>query len=217
MSPAAPIKSGASSSILSQISEAKSQINRTQQLLLVTLGMGILTLAIGALMIQVPWQDRRRQLTSLYGEEKERSELLLAIQRQRADLEGIEKSFLLKGGAPGLGSLISELAAQSGLQIDSVTPLPEVVAGPYTRFQLEILAAGNLANVMIFLRTLEDHRPLLWVEQMDMGDPPAETFPSFTAFGESSGFQPKERQKVRFLIGAITRQSDRLHGIGGAG
>ena len=70
---AAPIKSGTSSSILSRI-------NRTQQLLFVTLGMGILTLAIGVVMIQVPWQERRRQLTSRYGEEKERSDLLQVIQ-----------------------------------------------------------------------------------------------------------------------------------------
>ena len=155
MSPAiAPTKSGASSSILSQF-------NRTQQLLLITLGMGILTLAIGVLMIQVPWQERRQQLISRTGEEKKRSELLRAIQRQKADLEGIERTFLLKGGATGLASQISDLATQSGLQIDSVTPQPEVVAEPYTRFQLEILATVNLANLMHFLRTLEDHRPCL--------------------------------------------------------
>ena len=134
MSPAAGIKPGASSSILSQISAAKSQINRTQQLLLVTLGMGILTLAIGVLMIQVPWQERRQQLTSRTGEEKERSELLRVIQRQKTDLQGIERTFLLKGGATGLASQISDLATQSGLQIDSVTPQPEIVTGPYTRF-----------------------------------------------------------------------------------
>jgi len=190
MSPAiAPTKSGASSSILSQF-------NRTQQLLLITLGMGILTLAIGVLMIQVPWQERRQQLISRTGEEKKRSELLRAIQRQKADLEGIERTFLLKGGATGLASQISDLATQSGLQIDSVTPQPEVVAEPYTRFQLEILATVNLANLMHFLRTLEDHRPLLWVEQMDMGEPSP----------EASSFTPKDQQKIRLLIGAVARQ-----------
>ena len=197
MTPAAPIKSGAASSVLSQISAAKSRINRTRQLLLVTLGMGLLTLAIGVVMIQVPWQERRRQMTFRTGEEKERSELLLVIQRQKADLKGIERTFLLKGGATGLAGQISNLAAQSGLQIDSVTPQPEVMAEPYTRFQLEILATGNLANLMRFLRTLEDHRPLLWVEQLDIGEPPTETFSSFTA---------KDQQKIRLLIGAVARQ-----------
>jgi len=71
------------------------------------------------------------------------------------------------------------------------------MAEPYTRFQLEILATGNLANLMRFLRTLEDHRPLLWVEQLDMGEPPAKTFSSFTA---------KDQQKIRLLIGAVARQ-----------
>ena len=126
--PASPVKGGSSASILSQISEAKSQINRTQQLMLVTFGVAILTLAAGFFIIQVPWQERRQQLTNLYGEEKERSELLLAIQRQKADLQGLEGKYLLKSGATGLASQISNLAAQCGLQIDSVTPQPEVVA-----------------------------------------------------------------------------------------
>ena len=207
MSPAVPVKPGAAPSILSQIGEAKSQINRTQQLLLVTLGMGILTLGIGFVMIQIPWQERRQQLTALYGEEKERSELLLAIQRQKAELQGIEGKSLLKGGAPGLASQVSKLAAQCSLQIDSMTPQPEVVAGPYTRFQLEILATGNLANVILFLRTLEDCRPLLWVEQMDLGEPPTElSLSPFMARDEKPGFQQRDQQKIRFLIGAVARQ-----------
>ena len=205
MSPAAPPKSGASSSILSQISEAKSQINRTQQLLLITLGVGILTLAIGIMMIQMPWQERRQQLASRYSEEKERSELLKVIQRQKTDLQRIEGESLLTGGATGLASLISDLAAQSSLQIDSVIPQPEVLTEPYTRFQIEILATGNLANLMHFLRTLEDHRPLLWVEHLDMGEPPTDSS-SFAAFDDQSVLQQKDQQKIRLLIGAVARQ-----------
>ena len=207
MSPAAPIKSNTPSSILSQISAVRSQISPTQQLLLVTLGMGILTLAIGVVMIQIPWQERRQQLTSRSSEENERSELLLAIQRQKANLQEIEGAFLLKGGAPSLANQISNLATQSGLQINSVMPRPEVVAEPYTRFQLEILATGNLANLIRFLKTLEDHRPLFWVEQLDMGEPPVETSISFraSAFDEKSVFQPKDQQEIRLLIGAVDR------------
>ena len=205
MSPATPIKPGVSTSILSRVSAAKLQINRTQQLLLVTLGMGLLTLAIGVLMIQMPWQERRQQLTSRTIEEKERSELLRVIQRQKADLQGLERACLLKGGATGLASQISDLATQSGLQIDSVTPRPEIVAEPYTRFQLEILATGNLANLMRFLRTLEDHRPLLWVEQLDVEEPAAETA-SVVTFDEKLVFKQKDQQNIRLVIGAVDRQ-----------
>ena len=206
MSPAAPIKSDTPLSILSQISAAKSQISPTQQFLLVTLGIGILTLAIGVAMIQMPWQERRQQLTSLYGEETERSELLLAIQRQKANLQEIEGAFLLKGGAPSLANQISNLANQSGLQINSVMPQPEVVAEPYTHFQLEILATGNLVNLIRFLKTLEDHRPLFWVEQLDMGEPFRETSFTGSVFDEKSIFQPKDQQEIRLLIGAVDRQ-----------
>ena len=209
MSPAAtPVKPGASPSILSQINDAKSQISRGHQLLFVTLGVGILTLGIGISTIQLPWQEKRQQLASRYSEEKERSELLEAIQRQKTDLQEMEGKFLLQGGATGLTGQISQLANQSGLQIDSVTPQPEVVVEPYTRFQIEIFATGNLANALRFLRSVEEHRPLLWVEQMDMGEPPGEPVSSsFTAaYDEKPAFQPKDQQKIRLLIGAVARQ-----------
>ena len=203
MSPATPVKSDAPLSILSQISTARSQIDPTQQLLLITLGTGILTLAIGVMMIQMPWQERRQQLTSLYSEENERSELLLAIQHQKASLQEIEGAFLLKGGAPSLANEISNLANQAGLQINSMMPRPEVAADPYTHFQIEILATGNLANPIRFLKTLEDDRPRLWVEQLDMGELLTET-PS-AVFDEKSVFQPKNQQEIRLLIGAVDR------------
>ena len=207
MSPAAtPIKTISSPSILAQINEAKSQINRTQQLLLVTVGVVILTVGIGVAAIQLPWQEKRQGLASRYSEEKERAELLLSIQKQKADLQDLEGKFLLQGGATGLAGQLSQLAAQSGLQIDSVTPQPEVAAEPYTRFQIEMMTTGNLANVLRFLRAIEEHRPLLWVEQLDMGDLPSETASSFMTETETTTPAVKDQQKVRFQIGAVTRQ-----------
>ena len=83
MSPVAPPKTGSSPSILSQINEAKSQIGRTQQLWIISLGILVLTLAIGIMGIQLPWQEQRQRLAAQYSEETERSELLLALQRQK--------------------------------------------------------------------------------------------------------------------------------------
>ena len=202
------VKPVSSPSILSQINDAKSQISRGQQLLFVTAGVGVLTLAIGITVIQLPWQEKRQQLASHYNEEKERSELLVSIQQQKTDLQEMEGKFLLEGGATGLTGQISQLANQSGLQIDSVTPQPEVVVEPYTRFQIEILATGNLTNVLRFLRSVEEHRPLLWVEQLDMGEQPGESSgASFTTYEEKpTTYQPKDQQKIRFLIGAVSRQ-----------
>lgn len=198
MTPPSPAKAPSSSSILAQINEAKSQINRTQQLLLVTAGIVIITMAIGVSAIHLPWQEKRQSLASLYSEGKERSELLRAIQRQKTELQDLEGKFLLQGGATGLAGHISHVASQSGLQIDSVTPQPEGVAEPYTRFQIEIVAIGNLNNVLRFLRAIEEYRPLLWVEQMDLGESPMED--------EKATAKGKDQQKMRFQIGAVTRQ-----------
>ena len=195
--PAPPVKVASSSSILSQINEVKSQITRSQKLWLITLGIGLTTLGLGVALIHLPWQEHRQRLANQYNEEKERSELLLAIQRQKTELQGLEDKFLLRGGATSLTAQISQLGAQSGLQIESVTPQPEMAADPYIRYQIEIMANSNLANLLRFLRILEDRRPLLWVEQMDIGEA-----------SRSSQDPPlqQEQQKVRFLIGALSRQ-----------
>ncbi len=205
MSPVGPPKSAASASILSQISDVRSQITQSQRLLLVTLGMGLATLGIGIAMIQMPWQERRQQLTSHYSEEKERAELLLAIQRQKTETQDMESKFLLEGGATALSSQVSQIAALSGLQIESVTPQPEVPIDPYVRLQIEITATANQTNTLRFLKSIEEHKPLLWVEQMDMGEPPAETSLSLTAQDEKTPFQMREQQKIRLLIGAVSR------------
>ncbi len=197
MSPVAPPKTVSSPSILSQINEAKSQISRTHQLWILTLGILALTLAIGIMGIQLPWQEQRQRLAAQYSEETERSELLLAIEMQRRGLQNMEGEFLLVGGTTRLAGQISQLAAQSGLQIESVTPQPELVSEPYTRFQIEIITTGNLSNILRFLRIVEDHRPLLWTEQMDIGESPTE---------DATTSKPKDQQKIRFLIGAVGRQ-----------
>ena len=209
MSPSVtPVKATSSPSIFSQINEAKSQISRMQQLMLVTAGTVIFTIGTGVIAIQLPWQEKRQNLTSRYSEESERSELLLAIQKQKTELQGMEGKFLLQGGATGLAGQISYLAAQSSLQIDSVTPQPEEVVEPYTRFQIEIVATGSLANVLRFMRAIEEHRPLLWVEQLDMGETQPEVgVSSFSAAEEAqASSKVEEQQKVRFQIGAVTRQ-----------
>ena len=110
------------------------------------------------------------------------------------------------GGATGLTGQLSQLAAQSGLQIESVTPQAELVSEPYTRFQIEIMTTGNLSNILRFLRTVEDHRPLLWTEQMDIGEPVSESVSAFTTTEDATAAKPKDQQKIRFLIGAVGRQ-----------
>ena len=206
MSPVAPAKTARFPSILSQISEAKSQITRTQRLWLITFGAVFLTLIIGVALIHIPWQERRQSLAARYSEEKERSELLLSIQRQQAELQNMESKFLLEGGATGLAGQISQLAAESKLQIESVTPQPEVLVEPYTRLQIEITATSNLSNVLHFLRAVEEHRPVLWVEQLDLGALSSEGSAPLNEKGEGTASVPgQERQKVQFLIGAVSR------------
>lgn len=208
MSPvAAPAKRASSPSILSQIQDLK----LSQQAWLAALGVAGMTLAIGLLGIHLPWSEQRQRLAARYNEEKERSELLLSIQRQRGQMQAMESDLLLSGGgATGLAGQVSLLGAQSGLRIESVIPLADAAAEPYVRSLVEIVAFGDLAHLLRFLQAVEQHRPLFWVEQLEVGEVPGTFQPQGGAFGfgqlsgPSAQEIPKEH-KIRFVIGAVSR------------
>lgn len=186
---------------LSKLSDLGSQMSRAQRLWILTGSMLLGTALIGATAIQGPWQESRRETAGQLEEEQRRSELLLAIQRKRDTLQKSEKELLLEGGAPVLTSEVSHLATESQLSIESVAPQPDLSAPPYMQFQIEIVATARLQNLLTFLRAIESHRPLLILNEMEIGDalvggPPSKALPA----GEA-----QETQRVRMKISAVGR------------
>lgn len=204
-----PEKAGAASPLLSQLKEARSQITRTQRALLLGGAIFGLALVAGIAVIQMPWQEQRKNLSMQVEQESERSELLLGIQRQRSELSTLEQKLLLDGGPTALTSQISRLAAEAGLRIESVTPQQELTLEPYTKYQLEVIASSNLLNLLRFIRSLENHEPQFSVDELEVGEFQSETsqpiIPFDTTLTEQRSFQPPEQQRVRVLIGAVSR------------
>ncbi|MBI3323525.1 MAG: type 4a pilus biogenesis protein PilO [Candidatus Omnitrophica bacterium] len=192
--------------LLSRLSDLGSRMSRTQQLGILTASMLLGTALIGITTIQGPWQESRRETGSQLEEEQRRSELLLAIQRKRDTLQKSEQELLLQGGAPALTGEVSHLAAGSQLSIESVAPQPDLSIQPYTQFQIEIVATARLENLLAFLRSIESHRPLLMLNEMEIGEaaagsplgvgPPQKT---------PAGGEDPQRQYVRMKIGAVGR------------
>ena len=130
-------------------------LNRTQQLWLLTAAMVLAAGLLGMVFVQGPWAQRRQQMGSQLEEEKQRSELLLAINRQSTSLKKSEAELLLEeGGTPVLTSEVSRLASESGLAVESVTPLPELTLAPYTQFEIEMVAMATSENLLHFLRSI---------------------------------------------------------------
>lgn len=204
-----PEKVSAANPLLSQLKEARSQITRTQRVLLLGGAIFGLALVAGIAVIQMPWQEQRKHLSMQVEEESERAELLLGIQRQRSELSTLERKLLLDGGPTALTRQVSRLAAEAGLRIESVTPQQELLVEPYTKYQLEVIASSNLLNLMRFIRSLENHEPQFSVDELEVGEFQSELGQSVIAFDttltEQRSFQPTERQRVRVLIGAISK------------
>ena len=196
--------------LTSQLSEIRGRITRTQWIWLTNAGVCIITLGVGFIAIQAPWQERRQQLASQYAEESERSDLLKEILQQRSVLRTLEKKLLLEGGATALTSQISQLAAEAGLQIESVTPQPELVIDPYLKYQIEIQASSSLTNVLRFLHSVENHVPVLWADQLEIGEFPGESSSTFSGipFERQSPDAQKssDLHQVKLIIGALSRQ-----------
>ncbi len=204
-----PEKPVSASPLLSHLKEARAQITRAQRVLLLGAGVFGLALVVGIVAIQLPWQEQRKRLSAQAQEETERAELLLAIQRQRSELSTLEKKLLLDGGLTALTSQVSRLAVDAGLRIESVTPEPEVLIDPYMKYQLEVIASCNLFNLLRFIHSLEGHEPQFSVDELEVGEFQAEVSPSIipfdTTLSEPQAFQAPEVQRLRVLIGAISK------------
>ncbi len=191
---------------MSRLSDLGSRIGRTQWLWILTAAMLLAAGLIGITAIQGPWQANRRKIGLQFDEEKQRSELLLAAQRKRASLQKAEQDLLLEGGAPALTSEVSRLATESRLAIESVTPQPDLSIPPYTQFQIEITAAAGQGELLGFLRAIETHRPLLLLNEMEIGEVPDERPSEIQQLSAVvPGGETPEAQRVRMKIGALGR------------
>lgn len=128
----------------------------------------LITFAIGMGTIQGPWQQRRRQLQARYEEEWRRQELLVALHTEGNRIVQQEKTVLLQVEAPVFTSEVTRLAAEAGLQIDSVVPQTNSSLGPYKRSQIQVVSTTRFSSLLKFLRSLEQHSPFFRVERLDL-------------------------------------------------
>ena len=200
-------KPAAAAGGISRLSELGSHMGQAQRLGILTAVMLLATGLIGMVTIQGPWQENRRQLGAQLDEEKQRSELLLSIQRQKGSLQKSEEELLMMdGGTPALTSEVSRLATESHLSVESVAPQSDVVAPPYTQFQIEIVATARLENLLNFLESIENHRPLLVLNEMEVGAPVEPGAPFVQTADNAPPPEPPEQQRIRMRIGALGRQ-----------
>lgn len=180
-----------------QLNEWAGQVSHAQRVLWISVGILALTLGIGIFAIQIPWQESRKRIAKLQHENTERSQVLLSLQRSHNALKKTEQQFLLEGGSPVLTSQVTRLAAEAGVKIDSVAPRSESPLEPYVKFQVEVSATAESSQLLAFLQKIESHRPLLGVEELEIGQPT----PGFRKppAGEAP---PEETPKVRLLIGS---------------
>ncbi|PIQ82017.1 MAG: hypothetical protein COV76_05630 [Candidatus Omnitrophica bacterium CG11_big_fil_rev_8_21_14_0_20_64_10] len=143
-------------------------LNRVQRMGLVTAGIILLTLLLGYSNIYGPWQNRRETLRRQHGEEQSRSDRLVDIQRQAEALGKEEGEALFTGGTPALTSEVSRIASTIGVEIESVAPRPAAAFGPYLRSQIEVEATSTFSQLLTFLSALEEYRPRLMVDVMDI-------------------------------------------------
>ncbi len=197
----------------SSFSTALEQLPQPQRMVLLTIAVFLVTGIIGVTVIYTSWQHQRTQLQRQYQEEQQRADLLSAIRGQEERLTEKEKKLLLPtGGTSVLTGEVSRLASQNGIAIDSITPQSDIAFGPYTRFQIQVLATARFQDLFQFLSALEQERPLLKIDQVEIGAPTQQTQESYRGFNRpeegNSPPKPDDRQKTKLLISAFSR-----HGI----
>ena len=184
------------------------RISRTQKLLAMTTSILLGTLGIAFFGIYQSWQQNRLQLEKQYGLERNRMELLSKINDNRQHLEKLEARLLLTEG--DVTDKISRLADKSGIQIELITPQPDVSLGLYSESQLQVIATATFPDLLQFLRSLEQHDPLLKIDQLEIGEPtsqlpqgPFRTYERLKTFSIEN-----DRQKVKLLVGAFSKSTN---------
>ncbi|MBI3318347.1 MAG: type 4a pilus biogenesis protein PilO [Candidatus Omnitrophica bacterium] len=169
------------------------------------------TLLLGLTMIQGPSQEKQSALQQKIKEEEERSSLLLSIHSQKGEIKRQEKRLVLEGSTADLTSAVSRLASKSGVQIESVSPQPEIDLGGYTRIQVQLTATAAFSDIVGFIHAIEQHEPLLKVEQLQVAwlKPAGGSAPASEAYPSKAKGPPPlpetGRQKAVLLLSAFSR------------
>lgn len=165
------------------------RIPRTQLLWVLTIGIGLATMGVGMVGIHTPWREKLSDLEQKYQEELKRQELLSTLRFQITQLKKQEEKIAFQGGTPALTSEVSRLGTQASLQIESVVPQPEVSFGPYTQYQIRVIATSTFSDLLHFLRLLDQQKSLLKVDTIEVGEP---------SWAEASyGYEPAGRFEQR--------------------
>ncbi len=208
-----------------QMEKFGSRINRAQYLWALTAGMLLVAAFLGSFFIQGPWQQQRRILENRFGEEVQRAELLKVLDNLNRQIGKLEEQLLFKGGTPVLTSEVTQLATNFGLEIESVTPKEPLPLSAYRKLQIEVQASATFNNLLLFLRALETHQPLLLVSELEIERRPparnADSFypqysqgPTYPGTAAAPSVPPveqldPERQSIRIIIAAFSATDQR--------
>ncbi len=203
-----PNPTGTAPSLSAQLSDLKAQINRTQRVWLMSVGVALVMLFIGMSVIQGPWQIKRQRFAKVVAEEEQRSQLLTQILGQKKRLGKLGENLLLIGGAPVLAREVARLATESGLAVESVVPRPETTFDHYKKLQIKVIAEAGYAEVVSFLRAAESFRPMLIVDRMEMGSPRQEALSGYSLVRQTQvkKYEPAKKHRVELLISAFSEE-----------
>ncbi len=183
-----------------KISGLIERIPRAQRLWFLTAILLFLTAFIGFSAIYTPWQQNHQRLERDCTDEEERANLLQTITRQGKKLKQQEKTFLMgTGGTSALTGQVSHIASATGIHIESVIPQNEVPFGPYTKFQIQILATSSFQELVGFLQAIEKDQPILQIDQVSIENLLRES-------QEGAEAASADRQKAKLLISGFAKR-----------
>lgn len=148
----------------------------SRERLLASITATVVGLAVGYHWLLEPQLDRQAEL------EREVGQLQISLTRMQANLllkDKIERQYEeLKNLVRHSGSssqemarfarLLSEICSPLGMTTKSVRPLPDVNAGFYRKFMLQVEMSGSLADIADFLAAVNRVQEPIRIERMQL-------------------------------------------------
>lgn len=148
-----------------------SAIPADQQRLIVTVLIGLATLAIAHQFILQPLAAQRAALEVELATGKQLRTLIHTVEGTTASLNRLESRLPLRQDITSVLQTLSTLAGQYGVTLSSVSPHTPQGTGPYVRLPIQMEVQGTYPGLLQFLDAIGQHTVPLHVEEVEVSSP----------------------------------------------
>ncbi|MFH1783203.1 MAG: type 4a pilus biogenesis protein PilO [Candidatus Omnitrophota bacterium] len=144
------------------------KIQKSNNIVLITVGMVILTLAVGVLIVYFPFLAKYKTISNKIMDERNRNLLIAEIGVTEKYLDFYERRLSGDKGITWLLKEVSGLAATESIKIVNIKPLDSEKKKDYTRLSLKLETISTYYQLGKLVSSIESSEKFLVIDKIDI-------------------------------------------------